>query len=244
MRKFLYPYAAGSKAAKLLAQALGIRRIKRHKSRYKFKHGDVIINWGNGALPREIAKANIINSPEAVNAGRCKINFFRIADKHDVQIPPWTTDQAVAQGWSDAGNDVMVRWQTSGHAGAGIQVVLAGKDVPKGAPLYTKYLPKKDEYRVHVINNKVVDFQKKVKKKDAENVDWHIRGHLHGFVFIRNGVELPQIVKDEAIKATKACGLDFAGVDVIINNKKAVVLEVNTAPGIEGQTLKSYKENL
>ena len=53
--------------------------------------------------------------------------------------------------------------------------------------------------------------------------------------------ELKQ-VKEQAVLSVKAVGLDFAGVDVIWNDKqkKAYVLEVNTAPGIEGQTVVNY----
>lgn len=244
MRKFIYPYNSGSKSAKLLAREMGIKCIKRKNSKYRYKFGDVIINWGNAVLPDKVARAKIINNPQAVNDGRCKLRFFRKAEAAGVSIPPWTTDQAVAQKWSDSGADVMARRTTTGHAGAGIEVVLGGKAVPKGMPLYTKYIPKKHEYRVHVINGKVVNFQKKVKKKDVDNVDWHIRSHLRGFVFIREGVVLPAAVVEEAVKATKAMGLDFAGVDVIYSKNKAYVLEVNTAPGIEGRTLKSYANNI
>ena len=42
----------------------------------------------------------------------------------------------------------------------------------------------------------------------------------------------------------KELGLDFGAVDVIWNEheSKAYVLEINTAPGLEGSTVEDYKE--
>jgi glutathione synthase/RimK-type ligase-like ATP-grasp enzyme len=44
--------------------------------------------------------------------------------------------------------------------------------------------------------------------------------------------------------AVAALGLDFGGVDVIWNERRqmAYVLEVNTACGLEGQTVNDYAE--
>lgn len=44
--------------------------------------------------------------------------------------------------------------------------------------------------------------------------------------------------------AVKACGLDFGAVDIIWNNhyQKAYVLEINTAPGLEGSSVDNYRK--
>ena len=56
----------------------------------------------------------------------------------------------------------------------------------------------------------------------------------------------PQQVLDQAKLAVKATGLDFGAVDIIWNNlqEKAYVLEINTAPGLEGQSVETYKKFL
>jgi D-alanine-D-alanine ligase-like ATP-grasp enzyme len=50
------------------------------------------------------------------------------------------------------------------------------------------------------------------------------------------------MVTSEAIKAVNCLGLYFGAADVIWNDKeqRAYVLEVNTAPGLEGTTLENY----
>jgi len=49
-------------------------------------------------------------------------------------------------------------------------------------------------------------------------------------------------VVEQASLAIAALGLDFGAVDIIWNNhyQLATVLEVNTAPGLEGQTITDY----
>jgi D-alanine-D-alanine ligase-like ATP-grasp enzyme len=52
------------------------------------------------------------------------------------------------------------------------------------------------------------------------------------------------MVEVQALLAIEACGLDFGAVDIIFNERKqtAFVLEVNTAPGLTGQTVAGYVE--
>ena len=63
----------------------------------------------------------------------------------------------------------------------------------------------------------------------------------NGFLFCRDGVEdfpkaLLSILKEVAIAATKACSLDFAGVDCLEGQDGRVyVLELNSSPGLDGQ---------
>jgi D-alanine-D-alanine ligase-like ATP-grasp enzyme len=71
-----------------------------------------------------------------------------------------------------------------------------------------------------------------------------IRSYDNGWVFAIDSItyassEIEEQVKQQAIAAVKALGLDFGAVDVIVNKKgtKAYVLEVNTAPGIESPTV-------
>ena len=75
-----------------------------------------------------------------------------------------------------------------------------------------------------------------------------VRNYSNGWVFSanfeRSGDTWSDEVESEAIKAVKALNLDFGGVDVIWNRRQGVfVLEVNTACGLEGDTLTCYKEH-
>src|SRR5690606_32924060 len=73
-------------------------------------------------------------------------------------------------------------------------------------------------------------------------VNFMIRNHRNGFIFQRNEITIPADVEVQATKAFEASGLDFGAVDVIWNEHegRAYVLEINSAPGLEGTTLDNY----
>jgi D-alanine-D-alanine ligase-like ATP-grasp enzyme len=75
-------------------------------------------------------------------------------------------------------------------------------------------------------------------------VDWKVRNHAGGFIYSHQNIEVPHDVIEQALFAYYETGLDFGAVDVIWNERegKAYVLEINTAPGLEGTTLTKYKE--
>lgn len=133
------------------------------------------------------------------------------------------------------------RTRLQSHSGGGI-VIAESIDDLVNAPLYTKYIKKKKEFRVHVFNQEVIDIQEKRKSHDVANVDFRIRNHASGFVFCRDNIVEPSDLRTVSIAAVTTLGLDFGAVDVIYNEKqdKCYALEVNTAPGLEGTTLQSY----
>lgn len=243
----LYSYNPGSESAKALAEALGIKRLKHEGSKWKPKAGDVVINWGSSSLPPGLANAIIINKPEAIGRASNKLLAFQAFKNAGVPIPEFTTDAAEARNWIDnLKATVVVRTKLTGHSGDGI--VMVGPDNVGDmvrAPLYTEYVKKVQEYRLHVYKGKVFFIQRKARKKEVPDneVNWQVRNHANGFIFANQGVEVPDGHKDAAVKAVEALGLDFGAVDLIETKKgECFVLEVNTACGLEGTTLEKYKE--
>lgn len=243
----IYPYKTGSASAKALAEALGIKRIKHKNSVFKGHPNKVVINWGASKLPDEVVKCVVLNAPEAVSEASNKRSFFEAVSNHCSAVP-FTTEQAKALEWLEEGYTVVARTILNGHSGQGIVLVEPGQELVN-APLCTKYIPKKHEYRVHVFGNEVIDVQRKARKKDVPDgdVNWKIRNLAGGFIFARGEDvvgEVPADVKNQAVLSVAALGLDFGAVDVIFNEKeqKAYVVEVNTAPGLTGTTLDKYVE--
>lgn len=245
MSIFIYPYKVGSASATALKDALGARMIRRENSRFVGSEDKIVINWGNSVTPEEIEKANVLNKASAVKLATNKRTFFQAVDGQ-VSIPEYTTEFDVASTWVGEGQKVVVRESLTGHSGQGI-VIIEDEDGweeynHKNARLYVKYIPKKDEYRVHVVNGEVVDTQQKAVRRGSNNNNFQIRSHANGFIFKRENVKAPNSVLEEAVKAVGICGLHFGAVDVIYNTyrKAAYVLEINTAPGLEGATVDTY----
>lgn len=226
------PYIRGSASARALAKALGA------KLRLAPTHG-LVLNWGN---PREIdPNVKVINKPRAVEVAGNKLLSFRVWGEDG--CVPWTTDFAVAQRWLSGGDKVVGRTLLRGHSGHGITVFIPNKEPGLvQCPLYTKYIVKKKEYRVHVFLGEVIDVCEKRRRDGAESS--LIRSHENGYVFCREGVTISEPLRQLALSGIARLGLDFGAVDIIWNEKsnKYYLLEINTAPGLEGTTLERYAD--
>lgn len=246
---FLYPHKTGSKSAKSLAEAMNIKRIKLEGSKFKGSPEKHVINWGASKVSEQIEKCQILNKPAAVAMASNKLMFFnKVRDK--VSIPDFTTKTEEVEQWLQDGHTVVARTTLTGHSGEGIHIIETLDQFnafPKGkVKMWVKYIPKKDEYRVHVVAGNVVDVRRKGLRSDFNKdfANWKVRNHDNGFVFVKNDVDPPEDVLTESILAVAVCDLDFGAVDVVWNNfrNKAYVLEINTAPGLEGSTIDSYSE--
>lgn len=255
----------------LIEQGIRCKRVRLEGS-YIPLSNDVLINWGYSQRPawadlrgREIFRnkgyaistghALLVNSWHAVKLATDKLLTFQKLKAAGVSIPDYATVTAgigpdIPVRWLKEGHTVLARTVLNGHSGSGIHVITPEEFLRTNqiihAPLYVKYLKKKSEYRIHVFKGVIIDVQQKRKSKafisDGNRPDQYIRSHSNGWVFCRSEVNPSNDVKDQAIKAVQALGLDFGAVDVIWNEhqQKAYVLEVNTAPGLEGETITKY----
>ncbi len=252
MPTFIYSWNFNSEGASSLAQALDIKKIKHEGSKFKGSLKKTVVNWGSSTLPEEVMKCRVINKPEKVSLCSNKLAFFEALAGKGVSIPDWTTDFDTAVKWVTEGNTVCARTVLNGHSGNGL--VLMDKDNPKSfikAPLYTKYVPKKEEYRVHVFRGEVIDVQKKALRngwieEHGAAVNYKVRNLANGFIYMRNDIKPSLIILREAIAGMEVIGLDFGACDIVYNEKRdrAYLLEINCAPGIEGATVDSYAEAL
>jgi glutathione synthase/RimK-type ligase-like ATP-grasp enzyme len=239
----LYPYNEGSTSAKALATALGIKRIK-HEGKVLDIKNQIVINWGCSYMKRPIVPKQILNVPANVSLATNKLKSFN-ALKGTVTIPDFTESREEAAKWLAEGVTVVERHTLTGHSGEGVNIVNGNRELQQ-APLYVKYIPKKDEYRVHVFREKVFFVQQKKRKQEIpdDKINWQVRNHQNGFIYANQDVALPQKALDQAVASIKALGLDFGAVDIIYNQKSDMyyVLEVNTACGLTGTTLDKYVE--
>lgn len=240
----IYPYSPKSASAKALAAALNVKRAKHEGGEIKT---NILVNWGASTIARP-TKAEILNKPECVANAVNKLEAFKKL-KGNAPIPEFTESLDEANKWLAEGVTVVARTKLTAHSGEGIVMVDpdSKEKLPK-AKLYTKYIPKKDEYRVHVYKNQAFFVQRKARNKDIadEKVNWKVRNHQNGFIFAWKDlvIDKKDAMYEAAITAIKALGLDFGAVDLIYNAKsgKYYVLEVNTACGLEGETLIRYTD--
>jgi len=243
MRVRLLQYRRGSAGAKALATALG---IKRATEAYRPRRTDTILNWGHAIDMYPVYAPTYLNHPNSVLRARDKGLTFEALSAANVPCVQWTRDERHARAWNSA---VVCRTTLTGQGGAGI-VIDERRNVDRNdenplphAPLYTQYFKAKHEYRVHVVRDCVVDVQKKRRRDGAQQS--LVRNLANGYVYCRGGVVAPESVLSAANQSIAALGLDFGAVDILCTDKgEARVLEVNTAPGLEGTTVTKYAEAL
>lgn len=238
----IHPYKQKSRSAKRLAKALGGKVYHPEKDACKFDllKSAVVINWGDSKCPL----TPCLNPPNLISVISNKRKAFDLFESKGVPIPRYSA----SVGGIDWKGMTVVRHILQGHSGKGIELV-EGKELPN-APLYVEYIKKEDEYRIHCgrrgENVEIIAAQRKARSRNIprEQVNWQVRSHRNGFVFVREDCNPDSRVVDSAKLAFEASGLDFGAVDVIWNEKerKAYVLEINCAPGLEGQTITDYAD--
>jgi glutathione synthase/RimK-type ligase-like ATP-grasp enzyme len=251
----IYPYKMGSRSATALRDELRSRGhdvLKvRPDGRYSPRRGDLIINWGNSTIPEwmpPVMSAKLLQHFSSVKSAANKLLSFQALAEGDVPIPEFTTNEEKANEWLREGDGTVVaRTVLTGHSGRGVHINTIDTGLTQ-APLYVKYIKKMHEFRVHVFNGQVIDIQQKKRRNglEDEEVNYKVRNLEGGWVFCREGVEAPSPVLDCAIRAVDALNLHFGAVDVIWNEhyERAYVLEINTAPGLEGSTVHSYADKI
>lgn len=244
----IFPYKQVSKSAKALSEALGGKVLKVENSKWKPRKNDgsVVINWGSTKLDVDKYPTIILNYPANVATASNKLLAFQTLKDAEVSIPVFTSNQEEARKLIREGKKVVCRTKLSGHSGEGI-VIVEEEDQLVDAPLFTEYLPKKQEYRVHVFRGKAFFIQRKARNREIpdDQVDWKVRNHQNGFIYAHKDVQYPDGIKELAASAVDAIGLDFGAVDIVVSKQNMMfVLEVNTACGLEGTTLEKYRDVL
>lgn len=227
-----------SNSARELARVMECRRVRpdRVEDLRRRYPRMVFVNWGSNT-----------DSPGVINAG-CqarsnKLTAFGKLKDSGVIIPEYNRDKVVASKWLAAKGIVLCRTTATGSGGEGITVARTQAELGAApAAFYVRYVPKRAEYRVHVVDGAVIFVQEKRRRNGIEQSkdDALIRNHDNGWVFCENSVTAPEAVTTCAINAMNTLGLRLGAVDIVESkgDRNAVFLEVNTRPGLESTRLK------
>ncbi len=193
-------------------------------------HAGFILRWGND---KEIAFSvnRVINSAEAVALARNKPAALEVMAAGGLRVPRFVHEPpAIGRTRYHQGGDGLVIWNE-------------GEPQPQ-ASYFLEIVPSTQEFRVHVVGGRAIAWQRKVKEEGSVEVDDLIRNFNRGWRFqhIKERAWLSQ----PAIAAVKSLGLDFGAVDILHNadSHQVWILEVNTAPALEGMTFERWVEAL
>ena len=176
-------------------------------------------------------------------------NKFTSGNLVDV-VAPYTESKEQAAEWLTNGSKVLCRTILNGHSGQGI-VVASTIDELVAAPLYTMYIPKQREFRIHVFHHSDESTSFKVREKRRRNgfnenaqANKYVRNHDNGWVFCD---ELKAPLMDEAYLIASIAVREVTGkygaVDIGYHSKHGhIVYEVNSAPGCDNATAQWYAD--
>ena len=246
-RIILIPYKLGSATCKAIKDALiqaGQRclRVAVDSRTFRAKPSDKLIYYGGTQQRPE--RLPSINPDRSI--AQNKLTAFRAFEAAGLSTVPWTTDYQTAYNWwHDERKTVVGRMTLNGHSGEGIVIYTPEDDQfdeARSSKVYTQYVKKTYECRIHIYKGRMIDAQIKRKVRDAEENDPLIRNIHTGWVYCREDFHPADAAIDLAIAAVEACNLDFGAVDLIYNKhyNQFYILEVNTAPGLTGTTLTNY----
>ena len=236
-RVYFAPYKIGSKGATDLARGIGALRTKALK---RFKRSVVLCNWGRSDLVVRGSPAKILNPPEVIIRATNKLLCLNRLAEAGVGRVEHTTNRSTVEEWLEEGYVVYGRQLLNASQGKGIVIITHPSEIVT-CPMYSKGILKAHEYRVHVFGNQILDVTKKKRRNSIDRSDY-IKNLSNGWVYCRNDIEIPDNLLTTAKAAVSALGLDFGAVDLLYRKGVPYVLEINTAPGLQGTTLTKYIE--
>jgi ribosomal protein S6--L-glutamate ligase len=189
----------------------------------------------------EIMKINLLNGSDAITNSRDKLRTLQIMVEQNIDIPI-TSFANSAYDTKDlighVGGAPLIIKLLEGTKGVG--VVLA--DTNKASEsvinafrslnadiLVQQYIKesKGHDIRCFVIGDQVVASMERI----AQEGEFRANIHLGA---IAKSINVTDKEREIAIKATKAMGLEVAGVDMVRSNSGVKILEINSSPGLEG----------
>lgn len=197
-------------------------KAKRLRKVVRTAPGDLVVNWGAGNdFPPSV---RVLNRQVAHN----KFGELRKLAEKGVPVPEHSLSKpSPYTGWLA---------RTRNHTEA--KDLLAG--ITTG-DYYTKYVETTREFRIHIANG--VSIRAAVKLPRIPNPHPRFRSWTAGWKldYGASGEYMRQAYRDVAKKAVAALGYDFGAVDLAVKpDGTVVVFEVNSAPGLEGNSIGAY----
>lgn len=203
----------------------------------------VSITYFGTAVVRQFTQMEVYspNSADGILNSRDKLRSFQILSKHKIGIPPTTfvrDKQDVLPAIQRVGGAPIVIKLLEGTQGVGVLLahtiematsIIELLQSQKQNILIQKFVAesKGKDIRAIVVGDQVIAAMRRV----AQGQEFRSNVHRGGTTEM---VELSDLYKETAIRATKLMGLGIAGVDMLEGKDGPQIMEINSSPGLEG----------
>jgi len=209
--------------------------------------GNLILRYGNSTSVNNTNELDI-NSPEFIRLLVNKKKFSGVLLENNIKTPQYTQ---LNNSFPDD-LPVMLRSTLTGCKGIGIKVINNIEDLMKEpvSSYWTKFYNFTSEYRIHVVENKIIKVFRKILKEGEQKEEFPIRtSKKYKFSYVdyeeqfKKGkyIRLTEIVD----KTCKVLDGKFLALDIGYDEKESyIIIEGNSAPGLNKKTAKEYTKNL
>jgi ribosomal protein S6--L-glutamate ligase len=195
----------------------------------------------------ELSGVPTLNSYNSIMMTKNKIRTLQILSKYNIPMPKTyviRSAEFIPEIMKDIGSYPVILKAATGAKGIGVSIVESQRglrsmvemlmsDDEEAHPLVVQEYIKEargTDVRVFIVGDKIIAAMDRIATKKGE---FRSNFSLGGKVKVAS---LSPEEKKVSLKAAKACGLDFAGVDLIRSKRGPKVLEVNSNPGLQGIT--------
>jgi hypothetical protein len=197
---------------------------------------DVVIRWGNSykILNRngDYRDFKMVLNPAKSIRNNCDKYGSLVKLSAVVKTPQIFKDKV------PSGKTAVVRPFVHECAGKDFKIQKGPFNIPQGY-YATEYLETDREYRVWFCNGKTLVVKRVPPTEDLRGQKNPCRS-LWGYFFVEPSL-VPQVLRDDTLKAAKALELDFGAADVLrLPNYDYRFLELNTAPSMDSRTAREF----
>jgi ribosomal protein S6-L-glutamate ligase RimK-like protein len=199
-------------------------------------HSDSVVCWGNGYTGRLPSLNRNATQFDKLR----QLQVLASAESHNLRTVPFQAVTAATPPPPTFFPAFMRRLSHTG--GTDIRVVLepehAGLFARNGWAFATKYVPNQKEFRIWAYRRQMIGAYEKTLARPSEFLASRRYGanfdNGYAFTFVPSDQVAPA-ARELATAAVNALGLDFGAVDMLLGRDgHYYILEVNTAPGVEG----------
>lgn len=189
----------------------------------------------------EVMKVFTTVSSQAIVRSRDKLRSLQILSKHHIGLPKTafaSSPDGIVSLIKHLGGPPIILKLLEGTQGKGVvlaESISAAKSALeafyglKANIMLQEYIEeaKGSDLRALVVNGRVVGSMKRTGAEGEFRSNLHMGG-------TPAPIRLSKAEKETALKATKALGLNIAGVDLLQSSRGPLIIEVNSSPGLEG----------
>jgi len=218
MKTIVISPTCSKESAERLASLIGAKYTLNNRDDYT--DFDVVVNYGCSRVGHY---NRIINHPHSVKLCVNKISTF----KRVVHGVNYTKEYDVALSWLKSDKAVVSRALEEGSRSEGVMICL-NKDALDTVPakFWTRYFPHEHEVRINVFKDKILTVFEKI-EEDGMFIfhPLEIQGE--------ENKEVQQMIQS----IRKSIGIDFYGLDVLVNKKgECKLLEINSGSVLMEET--------